>query len=228
MTPFDVVKQRMQLGYYRNVPHCVKSVLKVEGINAFFRSLPTTLMMNMPYGCVMVATNESAKKVLNPSGRYSLFSCLTAGCIAGGVAAALTNPLDVIKTRLQTQDLQPLAKTINSQTSKKGSTFSMSRTNAHLLGNQYGVPTAHISPYTTKAKTPLSVPLCETPNIFSSNTVNVATPRYFGMLQTAKLLYIEGGVAGFFRGVGARVMIHAPSVAISWTTYETVKHFFAS
>lgn len=36
-------------------------------------------------------------------------------------------------------------------------------------------------------------------------------------------IYAAEGVVGFFRGVGPRLMVHTPSVAISWTTYETVK-----
>jgi hypothetical protein len=31
MTPFDTVKQRMQLGYYNNIVHCVKNIVKYEG-----------------------------------------------------------------------------------------------------------------------------------------------------------------------------------------------------
>lgn len=32
MTPFDVIKQRMQLGYYRSMPHCISTILRTEGI----------------------------------------------------------------------------------------------------------------------------------------------------------------------------------------------------
>ena len=34
----------------------------------------------------------------------------------------------------------------------------------------------------------------------------------------------EEGPACFARGMQARILIHAPSVAICWTTYESVKH----
>ena len=53
MTPFDMVKQRMQLGYYRNVYHCFQSVVRSEGIRALYISFPTTLLMNIPYGIIM-------------------------------------------------------------------------------------------------------------------------------------------------------------------------------
>lgn len=62
--------------------------------------------MNIPYGCVMVAVNESLKHVLRPAGDYDTQTFLLAGSGAGAVAAAATNPLDVVKTRLQTQALR--------------------------------------------------------------------------------------------------------------------------
>lgn len=73
---------------------------------AFYRSFPTTLFMNIPYGCVMVAANESLKRALRPAGDYDTQTFLLAGSGAGAVAAAATNPLDVVKTRLQTQALR--------------------------------------------------------------------------------------------------------------------------
>jgi len=115
ITPFDTIKQRMQLGYYQSTLQCFRNIVSTEGIQALYLSFPTTLAMNIPHGCFVVAINESAKKILNPSGKYNISMSLLSGCIAGGVAAMITTPLDVIKTRLQTQDLLPctLQKTMN-------------------------------------------------------------------------------------------------------------------
>jgi solute carrier family 25 iron transporter 28/37 len=224
MTPFDMVKQRMQLGYYRSVSHCVSSVARLEGFPAFYRSLPTTMVMNLPYGCIMVAANESAKKVLNPSGKYNFMSTLISGCLAGGVAAAFTTPLDVIKTRLQTQDLEPVSRVASSSSHNAPVVLSVVRGSV----SQSSASIASASLYTrTPAGAPLSsAPLCE--SMPYPATVGVASARYVGSLQTAKVVFTEEGMKGFFRGLGARVLVHAPSVAISWTTYETIKHLLIS
>ena len=57
------------------------SIVRKEGIRAFYLSLGTTLMMNVPYGCIMVAANESARKVFNPSGEFSYSSSMLSGII---------------------------------------------------------------------------------------------------------------------------------------------------
>lgn len=45
MTPWDVVKQRMQVSHspYRNIFHCAKSTYRHEGLSAFYRSYWTTV-----------------------------------------------------------------------------------------------------------------------------------------------------------------------------------------
>src|SRR5689334_9440822 len=34
MTPMDVIKQRLQLGYYKGMMHCISSILQTEGPRA--------------------------------------------------------------------------------------------------------------------------------------------------------------------------------------------------
>ncbi|WRT69391.1 uncharacterized protein IL334_006375 [Kwoniella shivajii] len=105
MNPFDVIKQRMQI---RNSPHrtvisCAKTVYAREGLAAFYVSYPTTLTMSVPFTAVQFSAYESLKTLLNPDGSYSPITHCTAGGIAGGLAAAVTTPLDVAKTLLQTR-----------------------------------------------------------------------------------------------------------------------------
>ena len=88
----------------RNSPHrtvwsCARSVYATEGLAAFYVSYPTTLTMTVPFTAVQFSAYESLKSLLNPEGTYSPLTHVVAGGVAGGVAAAVTTPLDVAKVR---------------------------------------------------------------------------------------------------------------------------------
>ena len=74
----DLIKQRMQLGFYDSMSTGVRTVLQTEGFRALYVSLPTTLLMNIPYASVMVSTNESLKKFFNPEGRFDISTFMLA------------------------------------------------------------------------------------------------------------------------------------------------------
>lgn len=56
---------------------------------------------------------------------------------------------------------------------------------------------------------------------------SVACPRrditYRGLVHVVDSIWREEGYRGFLRGVTPRMVVHAPSVAICWTTYESIK-----
>lgn len=111
MTPMDVVKQRMQLGAtgtYSSVWECSKRVYLNHGIRAFYAGYGATLVMNVPFTAVYFSAYETAKRLIldwrgKGENEFSTTSHCAAGALAGAMAAASTNPLDVAKTRLQTQ-----------------------------------------------------------------------------------------------------------------------------
>ncbi|KAH6574395.1 hypothetical protein BASA50_003788 [Batrachochytrium salamandrivorans] len=105
-TPFDVVKQRMQMsaGNMGLFATGLK-VFRTEGIGAFFISYPTTLMMSIPYQSIQFSTYEYVRKMLSPTTQYDPLSHVMAGGAAGATASIITNPLDVAKTLLQTRGI---------------------------------------------------------------------------------------------------------------------------
>ncbi|KAJ0979295.1 hypothetical protein J5N97_014769 [Dioscorea zingiberensis] len=111
LTPMDTVKQRLQLesSPYRGVADCVKRVMREEGARAFYASYRTTVVMNAPFTAVHFATYEATKRGLmgispdSASDDETLAVHATAGAAAGALAAAVTTPLDVVKTQLQCQ-----------------------------------------------------------------------------------------------------------------------------
>jgi solute carrier family 25 (mitochondrial iron transporter), member 28/37 len=106
-TPLDVIKQRMQVynSKYRSIFTCFKEVLKKEGIKPFYQSFPITFLMNIPHTATHFMTYEALKFFLNENFEEENGSLKSffAGFLTGIFSAALSNPFDVIKTRIQTQ-----------------------------------------------------------------------------------------------------------------------------
>ncbi|OBT83745.1 hypothetical protein VE02_07186 [Pseudogymnoascus sp. 03VT05] len=107
MNPFDVIKQRMQIHgskkLFRTMPDCARYVFRTEGLRAFYVSYPTTLSMTVPFTALQFLAYESISTSMNPTKAYDPVTHCAAGAVAGGFAAALTTPMDVVKTMLQTR-----------------------------------------------------------------------------------------------------------------------------
>jgi len=106
MCPAEVVKQRMQMigSPYSSSLQCAKHVYATEGIHAFYRSYTTQLTLNVPFQCIHFSIYEKLQTIFNSDRKYSPLSHMLSGGIAGSTAAALTTPLDVCKTLLNTQE----------------------------------------------------------------------------------------------------------------------------
>lgn len=105
LTLETVIKQRMQIhgSVHRTMAQCARQVYKNEGLKAFYVSYPTTLTMTVPYTALQFMAYEFISKIMNPTRTYDPWTHCVAGGLAGGFAAGLTTPLDVIKTLLQTR-----------------------------------------------------------------------------------------------------------------------------
>uniref|UniRef100_A0A3Q3VY59 Mitoferrin-1 n=1 Tax=Mola mola TaxID=94237 RepID=A0A3Q3VY59_MOLML len=103
---WSVIKQRMQMynSPYRGLWDCVQTVTRTEGLGAFYRSYSTQLTMNIPFQAVHFITYELMQEQLNPHRHYHPGSHIVSGAAAGAVSAAITTPLDVCKTLLNTQE----------------------------------------------------------------------------------------------------------------------------
>lgn len=116
--PSEVLKTRLQLqgpynnpffksGYnYRGLTDACKTIARTEGLSTFFYGYKATLIRDLPFSALQFAFYE---KFRSSAQRYSgttdisLGLELATGGAAGGLAGVLTTPLDVIKTRIQTQ-----------------------------------------------------------------------------------------------------------------------------
>lgn len=110
MNPAEVVKQRMQMykSPYRGCWDCLLKIWQGEGVRAFYRSYATQLTMNIPFQCIHFMTYEYMLDLTNHERTYDPKSHVVSGAVAGAFAAAITTPLDVCKTLLNTQEKNTL------------------------------------------------------------------------------------------------------------------------
>jgi solute carrier family 25 (mitochondrial iron transporter), member 28/37 len=88
---------------YKSMFDCARYVYRSEGVSAFYVSYPTTLSMTVPFTALQFLAYESISTAINPTKKYDPVTHCAAGAVAGGFAAALTTPMDVVKTMLQTR-----------------------------------------------------------------------------------------------------------------------------
>ena len=103
--PLEVLKQQMQAGLHENTLATVKHIFREEGIRGFFAGYLATVARDIPFDMMQFAIYEGTRSFILESqdGPLSSMENCGCGCTAGTVAAGITTPIDVVKTRMMTQ-----------------------------------------------------------------------------------------------------------------------------
>jgi solute carrier family 25 S-adenosylmethionine transporter 26 len=104
--PTEVVKQRAQAMAEHSSLSAFKDILAAKHESVFrglYRGFGITLLREIPFTMIQFPLYEAmkrwrAKRTGKP--KVNAFEAAVCGCIAGGVGAGFTTPLDVIKTRI--------------------------------------------------------------------------------------------------------------------------------
>ncbi|KAF2152285.1 mitochondrial carrier [Myriangium duriaei CBS 260.36] len=128
--PTEVVKQRAQAGQHASSLEALTSILRLRQTAGFgvmwrelYRGWSITVMREVPFTVIQFPLWEAMKRwsVSGPHGlegtqQASATASAVFGSVSGAIAAALTTPLDVLKTRMmlakERQNALTLAKTI--------------------------------------------------------------------------------------------------------------------
>lgn len=119
--PLDVIKTRLQVYGLPNLPQSagrgsliissLQQILKTEGIRGMYRGLSPTILALLPNWAVYFTVYGRLKGVLHShadaDNQLSVGANVVAAAGAGCATAIATNPLWVVKTRLQTQGMRP-------------------------------------------------------------------------------------------------------------------------
>ena len=113
--PADTVKTRMQLlgelatatrpSPYKSTFHCFAETMRTEGIRSLYRGLGTAVIREFVLNCVRVGLFEPVLACLHDpaNGPAPVHTRFAAGLATGCCGAIVTNPLDLLKTRMQAQ-----------------------------------------------------------------------------------------------------------------------------
>ncbi|KAG0035156.1 hypothetical protein BGZ81_000077 [Podila clonocystis] len=108
--PTEVIKQRMQTKQFTTTSAAVKSVVHNEGVLGFYRGYFSTVAREIPFSCIQFPLYEYMKKTWALSTdriQVDPWQASICGSISGGIAAAITTPLDVVKTRVMLSQRSP-------------------------------------------------------------------------------------------------------------------------
>ncbi|KAL2613289.1 hypothetical protein R1flu_024981 [Riccia fluitans] len=113
--PTEIVRQRQMVqtsggeGAYKGSLHALKTIVRMEGFSALYRGFFLAQMVWGPYNAVYLPLWEASKRVaVKFSGAESKEKLavqyeLGSAFFSSSIASALTNPADIVKTRIQIQ-----------------------------------------------------------------------------------------------------------------------------
>ena len=213
--PSEVLKTRLQLqgrynnpffssGYnYRSTLDAFRTIVRTEGFSALFHGYKATIFRDLPFSALQFAFYEQeqrwAKEWIGSRDIGFALEALTAAS-AGGLAGVITCPLDVVKTRIQTQ--------INTTESVSSSRSTNLRSVSTVTSTTYlRQQTRHIS--TSSPSTSVPKP----------GSVNLDTSS---VITGLKLLYKTEGLSGWFRGVMPRAVWTSVQSGTMLVVYQTL------
>merc|ERR1719365_212497 len=103
MIPVTVVKIRSESGQYQyqNIVYALRSIMKMEGLKGLTSGLLPTLWRDVPFSGLYLMFYEKLKTLASPNSSQAELEKFVCGLGSGVLASVVTQPADVIKTKLQ-------------------------------------------------------------------------------------------------------------------------------
>lgn len=197
--PSEVLKTRLQLqgrfnnpyfnsGYnYRSTWDACRTIARQEGLGALFYGYKATIFRDLPFSALQFAFYEREHRLAREwvgSRDIGLGLEILTAVTAGGMAGVMTCPMDVVKTRVQTQQNPEPASKPSSHPPVQENPRHHAPSQSHMRTQTRPIST---SPPSTSMPPP--------------GTPRLDTKSFFTGL---KMIYQAEGIPGWFRGVGPR------------------------
>ncbi|XP_061647641.1 electrogenic aspartate/glutamate antiporter SLC25A12, mitochondrial-like [Phyllopteryx taeniolatus] len=260
--PIDLVKTRMQnqrstgslVGelMYKSSFDCAKKVLRYEGFFGFYRGLIPQLIGVAPEKAIKLTMNDLVRdKFTAGDGSIPLAAEILAGGCAGGSQVIFTNPLEIVKIRLQVAGeitTGPRVSALNVVRDLgffglyKGAKACFLRdipfsaiyfpvyahTKEMLADDEGKVGALQLLAAGAFAGVPAASLV--TPADVVKTRLQVAAragqTTYNGVIDCFRKILKEEGFRAFWKGAGARVFRSSPQFGVTLVTYELLQRWF--
>ncbi|KAB5577128.1 hypothetical protein PHYPO_G00206380 [Pangasianodon hypophthalmus] len=260
--PIDLVKTRMQnqrstgsfVGelMYKNSFDCAKKVLRYEGFFGFYRGLLPQLIGVAPEKAIKLTVNDFVRdKFTDKDDTIPLAAEVLAGGCAGGSQVIFTNPLEIVKIRLQVAGEITTGPRVSALTVMRDLGFFGLYKGAKACFLRDIPFSAIYFPVYAHTKTELAdeegrlgaaqlllagaiagIPAASlvTPADVIKTRLQVAAragqTTYSGVIDCFRKILREEGFRAFWKGAGARVCRSSPQFGVTLVTYELLQRWF--
>ena len=236
--PSEVLKTRLQLqgrynnpffhsGYnYRSTLDATRTIVRTEGLGALFYGYRATLWRDLPYSALQFAFYEEERELAmrwvgnrDIGSGLEIFTATTAGAMAG----TLTCPLDVVKTRLQTQR-NPAIDRVSLCTSAEipAQPYAMKHSTSPSPVKPHNDGTSNAPQGSSTRQAHRYISTTPSPNTTVSKSVNSTTLQTSSMITGLHVIYKTEGIAGWFRGVWPRAVWTGLQTGVMFVCYQAL------
>ena len=185
-------------GYnYRSTVDAARTIVKQEGMSALFYGYKATIFRDLPFSALQFAFYEQEQtwaRQYAKSRDIGLGLEIATASTAGGLAGVITCPLDVVKTRIQTQINPPQSATPRTG-SREAQAQSLKAASSH---------TTHM-PQTPSMEATLAKRTIATSSPSTTmRKLDTVTLDTSSVMTGLRVIYRSEGIIGLFRGVGPR------------------------
>lgn len=255
--PIDSVKTRVQNSkstgvavgemQYSGYWDCFQKVKRYEGLRALYNGIGAQCLGVGPEKAIKLTVNDLMRDLFRRDGEVALPAEILSGGVAGGCQVLFTNPLEIVKIRMQLDNTATLAHTAK----EVGFRGLYTGASACLLRDIpfsaiYFPAYAHLKQHFSSADghLPLEWALLAgflagfpaagltTPADVIKTRLQAKTPPgeepYRGLMKTGRRIWAEEGFSALWKGAGLRMFRSPPQFAVTLFVYEALQRFCQS
>lgn len=245
--PIDLIKTRLQISDVGLSSVC-RDVFAKHGISGFYRGLGATAVMVFPEKACKLGVNDYLRDVFcnYDRNKETVAQQVMAGALTGVIQVTVTNPMEVMKIRMQTAEsatVSPLQafRELGWKGLYNGSAVTLLRDvpyNVIFFLSYIEIKRALTSPdgEVSRARilgsgvaAGMLAAYAGTPmDVVKSRIQMRESPYTNGLVDCTKRLYAEGGYRVFFRGAFPRMAVQGPLYGIALLFFELQSQYLSS